>query len=97
MARGKKRGAGFFWGFVLGIALGAALAMLFAPQPGDETREQLADQSEVLRKRGQQRAEALRSQLMERYGDAIMQGKEAYGRAKEEVLTRYSSKAKAAE
>ena len=97
MAKGKKRGSGFFWGFVFGIALGAALAMLFAPQPGDETREQLADQSEVLRNRGQQRAETLRSQLMERYGDAIMQGKEAYDRAKEEVLTRYSSRAKPAE
>lgn len=91
----KSSGSGFFWGLVLGIAVGAALAVLFAPQKGDETREQLVAQSENLRKNGFTRAEELKSQLTERYGDAIVQGKEAYGRAKEEVLNRYSKAKKA--
>jgi hypothetical protein len=70
--------------------------VLFAPQPGEDTREQLAEQSVVLRKRGAIRAEQLRADFKDRYGDAMTQGKEAYDRAKDEVLTRYS-KAKHAE
>jgi gas vesicle protein len=92
----SESGSGFFWGLVLGIIVGAVLAMLFAPQPGDETREQLAQQSVELRKRGEIRAEQLKADLMDRYGDAITQGKEAYERARGEVLTRYN-KAKHAE
>lgn len=91
MAKKKeKSGSGFFWGLVLGLAVGATLAVLFAPQPGDETREQLTEQSIELRKRGQQRYEDLTGQLRERYGDAMVQGREAYSRAKGEVLTRYT-------
>jgi gas vesicle protein len=81
---------------VFGLIVGAALAVLFAPQPGDDTREQLAEQSELLRKRGLVRAEQLRAEFKDRYGDAMLQGKEAYDRAKDEVLTRYN-KAKHAE
>lgn len=91
----KSSGSGFFFGLMLGIAVGAALAVLFAPQKGEQTREQLVAQSENLRKNGFTRAEELKSQLTERYGDAIVQGKEAYDRAKEEVLARYSKAKKA--
>lgn len=94
--QGDKSGSGFFWGLVLGIAVGAALAVLFAPQPGDDTREQLSEQSVELRKRGQQAIEQIRAQFKERSGDAMVQGREAYGRAKDEVLARYN-KAKNAE
>ena len=99
MAKNGKRGksgSGFFWGFIFGLMVGAALAVLFAPQPGEETREQLAGQSGLLRKRGQLNVEQLSSTLRERYGDAIVQGREAYARAKDEVLGRYN-KAKSAE
>lgn len=91
----KSSGSGFFWGLVLGIAVGATLAVLFAPQKGEATREQLVEQSENLRKNGFSRAEEMKSQFTERYGDAIVQGKEAYDRAKEEVLARYSKAKKA--
>lgn len=83
-------GSGFFWGLVLGLAVGAALAVLFAPQPGDETREQLSEQSVELRRRGQSLVEQLTAQVRERYGDAMTQGQETYGRTKDEVLTRYN-------
>ena len=32
----------FGWGIISGAAIGATLAVLFAPQPGEETRQQLA-------------------------------------------------------
>ena len=41
-ARGDA-GLGFAVGFLLGGALGASLALLFAPEPGRQTRERLRD------------------------------------------------------
>jgi gas vesicle protein len=82
-----NRGSGFFWGLILGMATGFVLALLFAPQPGDVTREQLAEQSMQMRKRGQERAEQFTAQFRERYGEAMEQGREAYVRAKDEILS----------
>ncbi len=89
----KKRGnggSGFFWGLVLGVVTGFILALLFAPQPGDTTREQLAEQSIQLRKRGEERYQQLATQVRERYSDAVEQGREAYARAKDQILSQYS-------
>lgn len=84
-----KQGGRFFWGFVLGLAVGATLAVLFAPQPGSETREQLTGQVEQMKKRGALDAEQVVQTLRERAVDAVVLGREAYARAKEEVLARY--------
>ena len=86
---GGATGGRFFWGFVLGLAVGATLAVLFAPQPGAETREQLAGQVEQLKQSGSLDAEQMVHNLRERAVDAIVLGKEAYARAKDEVLARY--------
>lgn len=32
-------------GFIFGLIVGAALALLFAPGPGDETRERLSERA----------------------------------------------------
>lgn len=69
----KKRGGsgfGFVLGVLLGVAVGVIIAILFAPQSGEATREKLADQT---------------SQFRRRYDDAIVEGREAYERAKDEV------------
>ena len=84
-----KSGGGFVWGFIFGLAVGATLAVLFAPQPGTETREQLAGQAEQFKKRGTLDAEQVVQTLRERAVDAMALGKEAYARAKDEVLARY--------
>jgi hypothetical protein len=42
---------GFFAGFGLGIVVGALLALIFAPQKGNETRELVAERAIQLRDR----------------------------------------------
>jgi len=37
----ESKGPGFFAGLVFGSIIGAVLGLMFAPQPGDKTREQL--------------------------------------------------------
>jgi gas vesicle protein len=64
-------------GVLLGIAVGVILALLFAPQEGEATRKQVAEQSANLRRH---------------YTDAIAQGRQAYQQAsqnaREEILER---------
>ncbi|HEX6541890.1 MAG TPA: YtxH domain-containing protein [Ktedonobacterales bacterium] len=94
MAKQGKSRSGFFFGLMLGMAAGAALALLFAPQPGEETRSQLSESSVQLRRMGREGYQTLAGQLRERYGDAFTQGREAYNQARDEIMTRYN-KAKA--
>lgn len=74
-AEEKKQGSGWGWvlGILFGLAVGVVLALLFAPQSGEETRAKLQEQ---------------REQFSNRYDDALDQGREAYSRARDEVMTR---------
>jgi gas vesicle protein len=92
----KSSGSGFFWGLMLGFLTGLVLALLYAPQTGEETREQLSEQSIELRRRGFESYQQFAAGLRERYGDAWQQGREAYARTKDEVLSHYN-KAKSAQ
>jgi gas vesicle protein len=71
--RPRRAKTGIWLGILLGIAIGVIVALLLAPQPGEETRRQLAEQ---------------RGQMRRRFGEAIEQGREAYDRSREEVLNR---------
>jgi gas vesicle protein len=86
----QTSGSGFLWGLVLGLIAGVILAILYAPQTGEETREQLTEQSIELRRRGVESYHQFAAQLRERYGDAWQQGREAYGRTRDEVLSHYN-------
>ena len=46
--------------FVLGVALGAGLALLFAPQPGEDTRAALARGSRKARRRARELMDSAR-------------------------------------
>ncbi|HEY6464479.1 MAG TPA: YtxH domain-containing protein, partial [Candidatus Acidoferrales bacterium] len=49
-----------FTSFVIGMGAGAALAMLFAPQSGDETRAMLSQKARDGRRFAEQRAREIR-------------------------------------
>ena len=85
-----RRGSGFFLGLVLGAVVGATLAILFAPQEGEKTRNVLLEQGVELRKRTEGTLDQLSGQARDRFNDALAQGREQYGKVKEELSTRYN-------
>lgn len=83
MPQEKNDGGGqaFVIGFVLGAAVGGALGILFAPQSGTETRSQLKEQALRMR----DRARSLGETGQELLQDAISEGRQAAGRARDEM------------
>ena len=74
-------GGGFLLGLLTGAVLGAGLGLLFAPKPGSELRDQLADQAGALANTasdGYRRA-------TESSGEWVDRGKRMYDKAKESV------------
>lgn len=86
----SRRGSGFFLGLVLGAVVGATLAILFAPQEGEQTRNLLVEQGVDIRKRTEGTLDQLSGQAKERFNDALATGRETYGRVKEELSARYN-------
>jgi len=95
--------AGFFIaGLLVGAALGAVAALLFAPAPGEETREllsqkgiELKGKAKELSDEAKERAEALEAQsriVMEekraRLQEAVEEGKKAAAKTKGELLSK---------
>ena len=62
----EKSGGGV-GGFLLGLLIGAGAALLFAPQSGEETREQLRERGRKLRDDARARAEDLQERVEEGY------------------------------
>ena len=87
MARDEGAGAGsILLAFILGAVSGAAVALLYAPVTGRETREYLGERAREGRERAAQAAEKSRelmSQGRETLANAIERGREAYQQARE--------------
>jgi gas vesicle protein len=86
MARDEGAGAGsVLLAFLLGAVSGAALALLYAPQTGQETRDYLGEKAEEARRRAAEAAakgrEAI-NQGRETLNSAIERGREAYQQAR---------------
>jgi gas vesicle protein len=81
-------GATVVLAFVAGAVTGAALALLFAPAPGDEMRHVLADRAREGRERAAEAARQSR-EFINRQADtvrsAIERGREAYNEARDQV------------
>ena len=86
MARDEGAGAGsVLLAFVLGAVSGAAVALLYAPATGKETREYLGDKAREGRERAAAAAERSRDvikQGRETVTTAIDRGREAYQQAR---------------
>ena len=90
----QESSGGFFAGFVFGAFVGAALALLFAPGPGEEIREQLREKSIELKERAEDldidelksKGHHLLDEQRSRFHEAIEEGKKAASRRKEELL-----------
>jgi gas vesicle protein len=86
MARDEGAGAGsILLAFILGAVSGAAVALLYAPATGRDTREFLGDKAREGRERAAQAAERSRefvNQGRETIANAIERGREAYEQAR---------------
>ena len=89
MANHNDSGASVLMAFVLGAAAGAAIALLYAPATGEETRRKLRDKAQA----GREKAEALArdgreflSRQRENVGAAVERGREAFDQARKETL-----------
>ena len=71
--------------FVLGAITGAAVALLMAPAPGDETRRKLGEKAREGRERANEAARQGRefvNRQRETFTSAIEKGREAYNQAR---------------
>ena len=86
MAKDEGAGAGsILLAFLLGAVSGAALALLYAPATGQETRDYLGEKAREGRERAAEAAQKGReaiSQGKETLTSAIERGKEAYQQAR---------------
>jgi gas vesicle protein len=77
---------GIFVAFLIGAVTGAAVALLFAPAAGRETREFLAERAKEGREKAAETAKKTRELLAEQrdtISTAIDRGKAAYREARE--------------
>jgi gas vesicle protein len=89
MSKEETSGGSFIAGFAIGAMMGAAVALLYAPGPGEETRRRLTETARETRERA--RAAARRGSELLRKGredlaDAVDQGVDAFDKARRESL-----------
>ena len=86
MSRHESNGGTVLLAFLAGAISGAAVALLFAPAAGDETRQFLSDKAKESRERAIAAArdgrEAVRRQK-EQISGAIERGRDAYSKARQ--------------
>jgi len=61
----SDRGSGFVIGLAVGAVLGLAIGFLFAPRPGEETRQLLKEKAELARERAAEAAGKVRETAAE--------------------------------
>ena len=75
-------GGGFITGFLFGGIVGAAFGLLLAPKPGQETRNELRNQSDIIRSK----MEDIGSAARDRFGPAVDEFKDKIGPKIDEVI-----------
>jgi gas vesicle protein len=72
-------GGSMFGAFIAGLGIGAAIALLFAPRSGNETRDMIAQKAEEGRDFVKARTDEIRKQAE----DAVEKGKDIVNRQKD--------------
>jgi gas vesicle protein len=65
----------FVAGFILGGLLGTAMALLYAPRTGEETRERLLESADDLRERARERADDVVRKVRDATDDLSQRGR----------------------
>ena len=85
----NNEGAAFFAGLVIGGLIGAALALLLAPQSGEETRAQIRDKSLECKDWAEEGYVHTREQMQEQTAAAYEKGRQSaadtYSKGKQAV------------
>jgi len=91
MSKDETSGGSFIAGFAIGALLGAAVALLYAPGPGEDTRRRVTERAREAGERA--RAAARRGSEMfrdrnrsEPPAEAVDQGVDAFDKARRESL-----------
>lgn len=87
----------FLVGFMVGGLAGAVVALLFAPQSGEETRTIIKEKSIELRDKAAQQAEATLAKAESLAGEAKTRGKEAIESVKKAVAKKRPAETAAGE
>ena len=89
MSNESQSGAAVFTAFVLGALAGAAIALLYAPATGEETRRRLGEKA----REGRERAESMMREGKEAFqrqrenlGQAFDRGREVFEQVRKETL-----------
>lgn len=83
---GTDKGSGsFLAGFLLGGLFGAALALIFAPQPGEETVAKIREKGIELKERV---SDMTPEEMKKAVREAIEEGKAAASHKKEELIAK---------
>ena len=89
MSEKSGSGASVLVAFLVGAVAGAAIALLYAPAPGEETRRKLAEKARQGRDRAQQMAKEGR-EFVDRQRDHLVdvaeRGRQAFDQARKESL-----------
>ena len=82
----ERDGSGFLW-FLAGLGIGAAVGILFAPKPGEETRQRLREVAEEGRDSVKERARQAREQA----GTWADKGRDYLNQQKEQIRSAYEA------
>jgi gas vesicle protein len=78
-------GGGVLLAFIAGAAVGAAVALLYAPASGEETRDYLGQRA----REGREKAAEAARQAREHAAEAARQGREILNRQREHLSTAF--------
>ena len=81
----NKSGLSFMCGMLCGATVGAVLALLFAPQSGEETRAQLREHGEKFYKDAEVKVKEFAENAPKAINDAVEQGKKAIEEGKKNI------------